>query len=194
MKRYGRYFLATEADDVDIEITPNNRSTDFTKIEEVPSEQDNNTDNNNDDEEISGNANDDVELIDDTDFNNVDDSEDNDIDSDMDVNNTKNGPGLDYNSTRQYRLFNEYQDLRETIQSMLSLMEKYSTNDINKGNIANKVSDKLRITKTMIEEYMLTRFQSSTYIQNMIFYNTIVAACKSVIEMLRTMEKIDECK
>lgn len=183
-------------DTTDVTVSPNNRGTDFTNMDEPDEGETNETPP---DEGEQGNP---EELDDGTDFTDgideptTDDTtgeEETETPEDNDENKTnEQTPGIEYSSTRTYILYQEFEDLLETVHILISSMEKYSTNSLEKGAIAGKVLNKLRQINELLTDYMLIRFKLSSYVQNSIYYNKIVVAIKTTIDLLSTIKNVDD--
>jgi len=96
----------------------------------------------------------------------------------------KKGPGLEYDSTRKYNLFQEYMSLYNAVNNYISKLENNVKDDMYSNKVIKDATDKLREIKTLCYDYMMIKFEISTYTQSLVFYQTLIVAVQSVFKLL----------
>ena len=183
-------------DDVDISY-----DTDYTNNGDSQMDNSNNGDDtqNTDDTELTTDADEEPVTDDNTDF--TDDSE-NPVDdqnagttdgaeppADDGDPNAKKGPGLEYDSTRKYSLFLNYEVLINALNNYITKLENNIGDDMNANKIIKTAVVKLREIKDLCYEYMIMKFEASTYIQSLLFYQNAIIMTQSVFDLLQKMNK-----
>lgn len=183
-------------DDVDI-----SDDTDYTNNGDSQMDNSNNGDDtqNTDDTELTTDADEEPVTDDNTDF--TDDSE-NPVDdqnagttdgaeppADDGDPNAKKGPGLEYDSTRKYSLFLNYEVLINALNNYITKLENNIGDDMNANKIIKTAVVKLREIKDLCYEYMIMKFEASTYIQSLLFYQNAIIMTQSVFDLLQKMNK-----
>lgn len=100
--------------------------------------------------------------------------------------NTSGGPGLEYDSTRQYKLFLDYEELYNSVENYISNLESEIRDDKEMMSTIRVATDRLRKISELLFDYMTLKFSSSTYIQNLLFYQKMYTAVELLISMLST--------
>ena len=95
-----------------------------------------------------------------------------------------NGPGLEYDSMRQYKLFIDYKELSESVKKYISNLETEIRDDSEIMKIYRDSIDKFRKINELLCDYMTLKFTASTYIQNLLFYQKMYTATELIIESL----------
>lgn len=190
---YGKYFLSIEAPGDENEeqpkksnmkvvtVKPSNRRTDFTSNIEDENEENNNAQNKN---------------LNNTDFTDDGTGEDNGdtTQQDSDSSNTtddqgdKKGPGLEYDSTRKYILFLNYQSLINAVNNYITKLENNLGDDTDSNKILKTSINKLKEIKDLCYDYITMKFETSTYIQSLLFYQNIIVMVQLVFDMLIKMK------
>ncbi len=154
---------------------------------------------NTDDTELTTDADEEPVTDDNTDFtdgseNSVDDPNTATTDSteppaDGSDPNAKKGPGLEYDSTRKYSLFLNYEVLINALNNYITKLENNIGDDMNANKIIKTAVVKLREIKDLCYEYMVMKFEASTYIQSLLFYQNAIIMTQSVFDLLQKMNK-----
>lgn len=103
----------------------------------------------------------------------------------------KKGPGLEYDSTRKYNLFLEFVKLSTSLDNYISKLE-VSLGDDRESNLAYKTAtDNLRKIKDLTVDFMTMKFELSSYIQSLVFYENNVLMIQLVFDVLNdSLKKI----
>ena len=214
--KYGKYFLNMEADDEEeapkkrntkvIDVKPNNRRRlDYTAgsdepeddtSEETPVEDETTDTTTNDEANDAGTA--EVDTGDTQDYTDgADDTGDTTTDTTTDTNTTDSnatdannkGPGLEYDSTRKYVLFENYISLSNAINNYISKLENIIGEDIEYNKLIRTATNKLREIDELCESYMTMKFEASGYIQSLLFYQNLVVMIQLVLDSLSKVQK-----
>lgn len=102
---------------------------------------------------------------------------------------TKKGPGLEYDSTRKYALFLNYETLINALANYITKLENNISDDMNVNKIIKTAIVKLREIKDLCYEYMIMKFEVSSYIQSLLFYQNAIIMTQSVFDLLQKMNK-----
>ena len=179
----------SEEDDSDNSETDENNESDESS---ESTDEDNSEDNN-------GNEDTDVET-DDTDYsddNGSDDNEDdstenssNDDNSSDDSNNSGDGDndkgaGLDYDSTRKYNLFKNFMSLFTSVDMYISKLENTVYDDTTTNQIIKTATNNLREIRELLNDYMVIKYGTSSYVQSMLFYQRMVSSVQLVFKMIQ---------
>jgi len=105
----------------------------------------------------------------------------------------KKGPGLEYDSTRKYNLFENYMSLANAIKNYISKLEN-SMGDNHEENLILKTStEKLREIYELCYDYMTMKFEISSYVQSLLFFQNLVIMIQLVFDLLsKTRKKIQK--
>lgn len=117
----------------------------------------------------------------------ADDSGSSDDSSSTDTNTdtgTGNGAGVDYDSTRKYRLFKEYVKLSNSIEGYISKLENAITSNPQMNQIYKTSTEKLRDIRELLVDYMMMRYGINSYVQSLIFFNSQVAAVELIFSII----------
>lgn len=139
---------------------------------------------------------DEAEPEEDTDFSDIGNDE-GDAVSDADANaaageeGEKKGPGLEYDSTRKYRLFQAFISLYNAINNYISKLENNVKDDITMNRAIKEATNRLREIRELCYDYMIIKFEISTYTQSLMFYQTLVVAIQTVFRMLSDLHNLD---
>lgn len=107
------------------------------------------------------------------------------------MNNAANGagPGLEYDSTRKYILFKNYMSLSNAIENYISKLEaKMGTND-QETIIYKNATDKLREVGDLCYDYLTMKFEISTYIQSLLFFQNLVVMIQATFDFIERSKK-----
>ena len=102
------------------------------------------------------------------------------------------GPGLEYDSTRKYILFLNFETLVNTITNYIDKLESILGDDLNVNKIIKTGVEKLREIKDLSTEYMLMKFDSQTYFQSRLFYQNACIMVQSTLNLLDSIKKYRE--
>lgn len=95
-----------------------------------------------------------------------------------------NGPGVEFDSTRKFNLFKDFMSLYNSVSNYISRLESnvYDVSEIN--HIHMRAVDNFQEIKTLLYDYMTIKFEASTYVQSLVFYNQIVAAIQAIFNFI----------
>lgn len=95
-----------------------------------------------------------------------------------------NGPGLDFDSTRKYVLFNNFTELINGINNYISKLETLLGEDLEINHIMKTCVKKLRAIRDLTYDYLVMKFEISSYIQAKLFYTNMIAMIQSVFSVI----------
>ena len=211
MNKYGRFFLVYEEDE-EITVKPNKRSIDYTADVEEPVEDnpdnaeepieepagdDNNVDATAEDEPV------DTEIDDDTDYTaDIGDDgtpvEDNAVDNNTTDDGTepteptKLKPGLEYDSTRRYKLFCRFKDLLSTCDAFIERLQKMTTDNQDTSRVIDNGIKKISEVRKLTHDYMILRFISDSYVQAMLYYDKLIIILNDILNSMKCINKISD--
>lgn len=96
----------------------------------------------------------------------------------------KPGPGLEYDSTRKYKLFLDFKELHSSVENYISNLEMEIRDDSQIMETIKTSIDRLKKTRDLLFDYMTLKFTSSTYIQNLLFYQKMYAVVVMIVDIL----------
>lgn len=106
----------------------------------------------------------------------------------------KKGPGLEYDSTRKYSLFQNFMSLVNAIDNYIERLEGYMNDDYDMNQVLKTCIDKLREIRELTYDYLMMKFELSSYIQSLIFYQNQVVMIQLVFNILEKGQKISQKK
>ena len=185
--------VTPEVDDVEPEMDDVTPETDDVE----PESDDNFNDQNADTQpETSDDNADDVQP--DTDFNNQDDNGDvqpaTDDGSQSDGNQNSKGPGLEYDSTRKYNLFKEYMSLYNALDNYVSKLEDSISDNLPMNQVIKVAVNKLREIKDLTYDFMMIKFELSSYVQSLLFYQNLIVSVQLVFNLIKKAKEKDNKK
>lgn len=102
---------------------------------------------------------------------------------------SNNGPGLEYDSTRKYILFKNFLSLSNAIDNYISKLEASMGTDTTETLVLKNATDKLREINDLCYDYITMKFEISTYIQSLFFFQNLVVMVQKVFELLSKTKK-----
>ena len=134
----------------------------------------------------------------DTDFNNQDDNGDvqpaTDDGSQSDGNQNSKGPGLEYDSTRKYNLFKEYMSLYNALDNYVSKLEDSISDNLPMNQVIKVAVNKLREIKDLTYDFMMIKFELSSYVQSLLFYQNLIVSVQLVFNLIKKAKEKDNKK
>lgn len=155
---------------------------------------------NTDDTNTGGDGDDSPETGDETNFADMGGEDDGDSDADssadtaQEESNEKKKPGVEYDSTRKYNLFKEYMSLYNATDNYISKLENILKNDLTQNQIIRICANNLRDIKDILYDFMTIKFQNSTYIQSLIFYQKMVLSVQLIFKLLKISNETKDKK
>lgn len=104
--------------------------------------------------------------------------------------NTQNGPGLGYDDTRKYNLFLNYVSLANAIKNYITKLEGNLGEDTNANTVIRTSTNKLREIYELCYDFMTMKFELSTYVQSLLFFQNLVVMVQMVFELLSKFNKV----
>lgn len=98
-------------------------------------------------------------------------------------------PGLEYDSTRKYNLYKNYISLYNAINNYITKLDANLNDDIRQNQLLRTASNKLGEVEELCFDYMTMKFEASTYIQSLIFYQNLVVEVQMIFNLLGKMQK-----
>ena len=170
----------------DTETTTDTGGEDATQTQDAPTEgEETQTDNATGDigeEEDTGE--------DDTDFNDMSDDTGGDSGNtggEDTADNEKKGPGLEYESTRKYILFNEFISLYNAINNYITKLSNIINDDVETNRIVSISCNRLREIRDLTYDYITIKFEISSYTQSLLFYQNMIVAVQTIFRMLENI-------
>ena len=211
MNRYGRFFLVYEEDE-EITVKPNKRSIDYTADIEPTEDAGDTDEDDTDDGQVNDNVEDtpteddvvDTELEDDTDYTaNIPDEPVENTDTGVDeptedstaTDDTappKLKPGLEYDSTRKYKLFCRFDELLDTCDAFLERLQKMTTDSQDTSKVIDNGITKIVQIRKLVHDYMILRFELDSYVQAMLYYDKLIVILNEVLNNMKIISKISD--
>ena len=180
----------TPQDDGNVENDTDFNSMDNTDNQEEPATTDNGdtevTDDEVADNATSGYEDEDTDFNDDSTDDGTDDTGD---DTGDDVQAETNGPGLEFDSTRKYMLFKQFMSLYNACDNYLNRVSNKISDDYTGNQILKVSTTKLREIKNLIYDFMTIKFEASSYVQSLVFYQKMVVSIQLVFSLLEKIPK-----
>lgn len=104
-------------------------------------------------------------------------------------NDVKKGPGLEYDSTRKYNLFENYLSLSNAINNYITKLENNMGDNQNENQIIKKATEKLREIYSLCYDFMTMKFEISSYVQSLLFFQNLVIMVQMVFDLLKKLNK-----
>ena len=101
----------------------------------------------------------------------------------------KKGPGLEYDSTRKYYLFENYLSLTNAINNYITKLENNMGESHEENLIIKTSTEKLREIHDLCYDYMTMKFEISSYIQSLLFFQNLVIMVQLVFDLLAKTRK-----
>lgn len=101
----------------------------------------------------------------------------------------KTGAGLDFDSTRKYMLFKEYLSLYTVVNNYITRFENIISDEKELNQAFRTSTNILRDIHELLFDYMTMRFEASTYVQSLVFYQKIVIAIQICFKIIIDTQK-----
>lgn len=160
--------------------------------DEDTTDEDNGGDTDATDEDSTDYTDDDNDTGDDgsDDNGNTENDDTNNNGNDNDGNNK--GPGLDYDSTRKYVLFENFNSLLNGINNYISKLETLLGDDIELNQVLKNCVKKLRAIRDLAYDYLVMKFEISSYIQSKLFYTNLIMMIQSVFSIIWKANRVNK--
>lgn len=100
------------------------------------------------------------------------------------------GPGLEYNSTRKYILFENFISLANAINNYISKFENSVNDNVENNKIIKNAINKLREIEDLCNSYMTMKFEASGYVQSLLFFQNLVVMVQLVFDYVGKSRKL----
>ena len=97
----------------------------------------------------------------------------------------KRGPGIEYDSTRRYILFNKYIDLCNSIKTYTERLSANQVDDEDLYRINNLAIKKLNEIYDVTYDYILMKFELSSYVQSLLFFQERIVNISKVFDLIK---------
>lgn len=94
------------------------------------------------------------------------------------------GPGLEYDSTRKYKLFQNYMSLLNALDNYTAKLESRLCDDYTTNKIFHKAIDQLQDIRDLAFDFVTMKFEISTYVQSLLFYENLIVMIQLVFEFI----------
>lgn len=101
----------------------------------------------------------------------------------------KKGPGLEYDSTRKYNLFENYLSLSNAVSNYITKLENNMGESYDENLIIKTSTEKLREIHQLCYDYMTMKFEISSYVQSLLFFQNLVIMVQLVFDLLGKTKK-----
>lgn len=101
----------------------------------------------------------------------------------------KKGPGLEYDSTRKYNLFENYMSLSNALTNYITKLENNMGENYEENLILKTSTEKLREIYQLCYDYMTMKFEISSYVQSLLFFQNLVIMVQLVFDLLSKTKK-----
>ena len=167
-------------DDTDYGTDDNDSSDDISSdaTDDTPTDE---TDYSSDDNDSTDDGDD---VTDDTDYN-ADDGGTDDTDDTGDTNNQDTDTESPDNKSNKFVLFKKFITLEGAITNYIQKLSGIISDDVECNRIYKKITNNLKELDDMTHEYMIIKFENSSYVESMLFYQRILASIGINFNMLK---------
>lgn len=99
-------------------------------------------------------------------------------------NSEQDGHGLDYDSTRKYVLYTNFNSLLNGINNYISKLETLLGEDTEVNHVMKTCVKKLRMIRDLTYDYLIMKYEISSYIQSKLFYTNMIAMIQTVFSVI----------
>ena len=104
------------------------------------------------------------------------------------------GPGIGYDSMRNYNLYKEYYKLLKAIDTYVEKVNSMTVDDMETNKLMKYCVNKLTETRELCYDYMVIKFEASTYVQNRVFYQTLIVSIQLIFDTISKILEADRAK
>lgn len=101
-----------------------------------------------------------------------------------------NGPGIEYDSTRKYILFKNFIALINAINTYITKLNSKVNDNIEETQLIKSAVSRLTETKDQLNDFVMMRFELSSYIQSKIFFQEAYARVEAIFDMISKVGKV----
>ena len=94
------------------------------------------------------------------------------------------GPGLEYDSTRKYKLFQNYISLINAIDNYVAKLESYMSDNYDSNRVFRDSVTKLQEIRDLAMDYTTMKFEIATYVQSLLFYENLIVMIQLVFDFI----------
>lgn len=175
-----------ETDDTEVSDEADEGEEDYTDGSDEEGSDENETDDGNTDD-TEGDTGDGGDYTDDGTDGGGDGGDDGNPDDSGDSgenNSEQDGPGLDYDSTRKYVLYTNFNSLLNGINNYISKLETLLGEDTEVNHVMKTCVKKLRMIRDLTYDYLIMKYEISSYIQSKLFYTNMIAMIQTVFSVI----------
>lgn len=175
-----------ETDDTEVSDEADEGEEDYTDGSDEEGSDENETDDGNTDD-TEGDTGDGGDYTDDGTDGGGDGGDDGNLDDSGDSgenNSEQDGPGLDYDSTRKYVLYTNFNSLLNGINNYISKLETLLGEDTEVNHVMKTCVKKLRMIRDLTYDYLIMKYEISSYIQSKLFYTNMIAMIQTVFSVI----------
>ena len=92
------------------------------------------------------------------------------------------GSGVNYDSTRRYMLFKNYISLSNAIKNYIEKLENKISDNASEANLIKIAVSRLKEVEQLCYDYTIMRFELSTYIQSLLFYQNLIVQVQLIFD------------
>ena len=89
------------------------------------------------------------------------------------------------NDAKNYALYTSYMNLYNNLQSYSDTLNNMVVDDINANQVLVSATEKVNNLVSLLNEYMIIKFINESYENNLVFFNTVIATMKLILELLK---------
>ena len=99
------------------------------------------------------------------------------------------GAGTDQDSTRKFKLYNQFIALYRSLENYISKLEKIVRDDESSNKVIIYCTNRFRELRDILYDYIIIKFVQNNYIQNLLFYEKLIATTQLTLKILRNINK-----
>lgn len=99
------------------------------------------------------------------------------------------GAGIDYESTRKYVLYRDFMSLYTASDNYISKLENSMYDDLETNQVIKIATNNLREVRDSINEYLIIKFKSASYVQSMLYYQNTIVTIQLIFKMIDSVYK-----
>ena len=99
---------------------------------------------------------------------------------------------MEYDSVRKYNLYKEFSRLRSSVSTYIAKLESCISDDQDSNQIIKECTRRFREIHDLITDYMMMKYELCNYVQNLLFYQKMIATVQMVFKLLKTANRLYE--
>lgn len=101
----------------------------------------------------------------------------------------KRGPGIEYDSTRKYVLFQKYVELCNAIADYTERLDSITNDSYNTNQLIKIASNKLTEVYNVTYDYLTMKFELASYVQSLLFYQERIATVYKIFDLIKSSKE-----